>query len=587
LLDPAAALVMSDRLATRVTRGDERYEIGFVHPSGEFRRLEVAASPLRSADGEPVGSLGMVSDVTDARRVEQELRRAALHAALTDLPNRALFQDRLEQALTRGSGRTAVLLLDLDRFKLVNDSRGHEVGDVLLVAVAHRLSTVVRRQDTLARFGGDEFIVLAEDVDEGMAEAIAEQLLAALALPVTVDGLDVYASASVGVALSPPDSAGDLLRYADSAMYASKAAGRGRVRLCDPALASAAEDAYALTGRLRTALAESALRMEYQPIIELGTGRVIGVEALARWSDPDLGEVSPEMFVGLAEANGLAPQLDRWAIERAMQDGRTLRRAGVLAVDAYVSINLSASNVGDRELEALIVSASAASGLAAENVMLEVTEGAVMTDAAAAVPLLRRLRARGFKLAIDDFGTGQSSLAYVRDLPITHLKIDRSFVAGLRADTDAVAVAASVVDLGRAVGMTVIAEGVEEEQQAVLLRHMGCHAAQGWLWSPALPPSEFLERGVGMTNFDVGSHVPAEAPRRRPGRAAVQSEHGLDRILSMHRKGASLSTVAAALNADGYLTPTGLRWHQTSVARAIADTRFPAPFKTPDPTPHR
>jgi diguanylate cyclase (GGDEF)-like protein len=516
----------------------------------------------------------MVSDVTEARQVERELRRAALHDSLTGLPNRALFLDRLDQALRRGH-RTAVLFLDLDHFKLVNDTLGHDVGDELLVAVAQRLSAGVRLQDTVARFGGDEFVVLAEDVDEQTAEQIGQQLLASLAASVLVQGAAVHVDASIGVALSPPESASDLLRYADSAMYAAKAAGRGRIRMFEPALAAAAEQRYALTGGLRTALAEDTLMMEYQPILDLQSGRVLGMEALARWTDPEYGTISPGRFVALAEANSLAPLLDRWAVQRALRDARALRRKGAVPVDAYVSVNLSASSISDRGLEDFIVTTTAASGLMPVDVMLEITEGALMTEVDVAIPLLRRLRARGFRLAVDDFGTGQSSLAYLRDLPINTLKIDRSFISGIREDTDALAVAASVVALGRAVGLQVIAEGVEEQHQADLLRQLGCHAGQGWLWSTALTPVQIVASRDWTSGYDVGAHGTPPAPSRRRGRAEISSEHGLDRILAMHRKGASLFTIAAALNADGYLTPAGLRWHHTSVARAVSDATYP------------
>jgi EAL domain-containing protein (putative c-di-GMP-specific phosphodiesterase class I) len=315
--------------------------------------------------------------------------------------------------------------------------------------------------------------------------------------------------------------------------------------------------------------------MSYQPIVELRTGKVLGSEGLARWHDVEFGEVTPNRFVGIAEITGLAPILDRWAVGRALSDARMLRRAGAIPLDAYVSVNLTTNNLTDRGLEELIVTTTISSGLAPANVMLEITEGAVLREADLAIALLRRLRARGFLLALDDFGTGHSSLAYLRDLPISVLKIDRSFVAGIREDSDALAIVASIVDLGRAVGVTVIAKGVESEEQARLLRELGCQAAQGWLWCQALPPADVLGGQTSFTGYDT--RLPSEAgrPRRRTARTEVGTEHGLDRLLSMHRKGASLATIAASLNLDGYLTPKGLRWHQTSVARAVSDDAYP------------
>jgi EAL domain-containing protein (putative c-di-GMP-specific phosphodiesterase class I) len=343
----------------------------------------------------------------------------------------------------------------------------------------------------------------------------------------------------------------------------------------DRAMADETETRYALGADLRLALTDNALTMNFQPIIDLQSGQVLGMEALARWHHPELGPIPPERFVGIAEMIGLAPDLDRWAVGIALDHTRALQRRGAIPPDAYVSINLSASNVSDRGLEDFIVNRTATAGLTPAHVVLEITESAIMRDVELAIALLRRLRAHGFRMAIDDFGTGHSSLAYLRDLPISMLKIDRSFVAGIKEDSDALAVVASIIDLGRAVGMTVIAEGVENTLQAELLRRLRCQAGQGWLWSAALAPEDILPTGRWSGGFDVGPGMEPANSTRRPARAGVHSEHGLDRLLSMHRKGASLATIAASLNADGYLTPGGLHWHRTSVARAVSDAAYP------------
>ena len=287
------------------------------------------------------------------------------------------------------------------------------------------------------------------------------------------------------------------------------------------------------------------------------------------------GEISPAQFVAIADVIGLSPDLDRWAITAALSGARTLRRAGAIAPDAYVAVNLAASNLSDPELEAYLLAETSAAGLTSAHVTLEITESGVMRDADKAISLLRRLRGKGYRIAVDDFGTGYSSLAYLRDLPITSLKIDQSFVAHIRADSDALAIVASVIDLARAVGVTVVAEGVESEEQAQLLRDLGCGAGQGWLWAAAASAQEVLDGHGWPKVFDVGSGgLPPRSTRRgRP--TAVLPEHGLARLLVLHQKGASLATIAAALNVDGYLTPKGLRWHSTSVARAIADAVFP------------
>ena len=574
LLGEDQAVFVAQRVAHRHERGTERYEVAYAHPDGSRRFLRVTATPLHDDGDEPLG-LAMVSDVTEERRLEQELRHAALHDALTGLPNRALLLDRLGHALERETAGTAVLVIDLDHFKLVNDSRGHHVGDDLLVAVAARLRSAARPGDTVARFGGDEFVMVCEQVDEAQAQAVAHDVLAALADPVDVDDTPVHVRASIGVAVSPAASAGDLLRYADTAMYSAKAAGRGRARLFDRELAEQSEERFALAADLRQALEQDVLSLAYQPVVDLSSGAVVGMEALARWDHPDRGPVPPSSFVPVAELTGLAPQLDRWALRRALREAGALRDVGAVPADVEVAVNLSARNLGDTALEGVVAEASAAAGLRPEQVVLEITETAIMDDTAVAVELLGRLRARGFQIAIDDFGTGYSSLAYLRDLPITSLKVDRTFVQGIAEDSDALAIVASIVDLARTVGVRVVAEGVETAEQAAQLRRLGCTVAQGWLWSRAVPVDD-VRAGAWTTGFAVPTDARSRAPRPTRAPLQVRSEHGRERLLALHCEGASLATIAAALNREGYRTPTGARWHRTSVARAVADSAYPA-----------
>lgn len=573
LLDPHSAAVMRDRLANRSSIGPERYEIGYQHPAGGERRFWIAASPLPTSDGVAVGSLAMVSDVTETRRLEQELRRTVLHDALTGLANRALLLDRLEHALARANGATAVLMLDLDHFKSINDSRGHAAGDELLVRTAERLTQAVRPQDTVSRFGGDEFVILLEDVSIETASEVAASVQVSLSELLISGGAIARIGASIGIALSPPDNAADLLRFADTAMHAAKDAGRGRIRVFDRDLADDAEQRFAIADALRGALARDELVMHYQPIIDLQSGDLLGIEALARWDHPELGAIAPARFIPIAEASGLGGYVDRWAIRAAIRGARSLRSSGAVPTTAYVSINLTAGNLSDHGLEELIQLELEAAGMAPDNLMLEITETSIMKEPERALEVLRRLRARGYALAIDDFGTGYSSLAYVRDLPVTGLKIDRSFVVDIRADPDALSITTSIVDLARTVGITAIAEGVETIEQCALLRGMGCRAAQGWLWSKATSAFDLLAVGGWPLPFDTGPGC-APAPRRREPRP-VQTKHGLDRLMQLHGKGASLATIAAALNVDGYVTPKGLRWHSASVARAIADSISP------------
>jgi diguanylate cyclase (GGDEF)-like protein/PAS domain S-box-containing protein len=560
-------------LAGRDERGTERYEIDFVHPDGRTRWLSVAAAALRDENGAFQASLSMVSDITEARRSEEELRHAALHDTLTGLPNRALLIDRLEHALARDSAQTAVLYIDLDQFKLVNDARGHGVGDDVLMTVASRLAEAVRPSDTVARFGGDEFVLLLEDADSSDAAAFAHELLASLKQPISHASGTLHLGASIGIATGPSGSASDLLRNADNAMYAAKAAGRGRVRVFDRALGEETELGHALAAELVAALTNDELTLAYQPVVDLASGLVLGMEALARWTSPTYGEVPPARFVATAEMSGMALELDRWVVRTALAEAQQLRAAGVVPLEAYIAVNLSARSLVDGSLEEAITETAERVGLPPELVVLEITESAIMEDTATAIAILARLRARGFGIAIDDFGTGYSSLSYLRDLPISILKIDRSFVAGITEDRDALAIAASIVDLARAVGVSVIAEGIETSDQAALLKQLGCSAGQGWLWCRALPPSQIPAAGWTGPCEPVPELGPAPSV---PAGHVVRREHGIDRLLAMHQQGASLATIASALNREGYRTPTGQRWHSATVARAITRSAYPA-----------
>jgi diguanylate cyclase (GGDEF)-like protein/PAS domain S-box-containing protein len=559
---------------------------------GSYRWLDTTATNLVAT---PIGGVvGNLRDVTDRVRAEdalkqseekyramaaearqhaEELRHATLHDSLTGLPNRALLIDRLEHALSREGSRTALVMFDLDQFKLVNDAHGHQLGDAVLAGVAERLLEAVRPADTVARFVGDEFVVLLEDIDTADATAFAHDLLALLSQPIGLDGgLSVPVGASVGVAGGPVASAADLLRHAGDAMQAAKAAGRGRVRQFDRALGERSERGYALAAELAAALAHDDLTLAYQPVIDLSTGAVLGMEALARWSSPTFGEVPPAQFVATAEMSGMALELDRWVIRVAMAQLALLRAGGTVPLTAYVAINLSARSLADPVLEQIVSDAAAAAGLAPALVLLEITESAIMEDAATAIGILTRLRGRGFQIAIDDFGTGYSSLSYLRDLPITTLKIDRSFVAEITEDRDALAIAASIVDLARAVGVSVVAEGIETREQAALLRQLGCAAGQGWLWCRALPYDDVAAAGWTESREPAPQLVTTSATP--PGRV-IRREHGIDRLLAMHSEGASLATIASALNREGYRTPTGQRWHSATVARAITRSAYP------------
>jgi len=481
-----------------------RQEVTYRHPDGGPRSLMVSTAPLDDAGGAVEGTLAMVTDVTDARRLERELRESALRDSLTGQPNRALLRDRLEQALARETGTTGVLLVDLDRFRVVNDDHGHAAGDDLLTEVGARLRETVRATDTVGRFGADQFLIVCEDVDEQATLAAAEDVLAALASPFPVAG-GLTVTASAGLATTPAPSAGTLVRRAELALRAAKAGGRGRVQAYDAEAAARAEQRLQFGAELARALGADELTVHFQPVVDLRSGAVTGVEALSRWQHRVLGPVPPQRFVEVAEAEGLATTLDGWVVDRALREAAAMRSAGVLAPAAYVAVNLSARSLADPELEERVDGATRAAGLPPEDVVLEVTESATMTDAAAAADLLGRLRQRGFRVAVDDFGTGHSSLAYLRRLPVSVLKVDRSFVREIDADGPACAITASIIDLARTMGLAVVAEGVESSGQAAVLRRLGADAAQGWLWSPAVSPGEAARSGALCRTYAPGS----------------------------------------------------------------------------------
>jgi diguanylate cyclase (GGDEF)-like protein/PAS domain S-box-containing protein len=475
------------------------FEIVRRRRDGSLVHVSLTGSPIYGDDGTVVGVASIGRDITDRKRLEQELSRQAVHDSLTGLPNRALLADRLTQALAGASRRDApvsVLFLDLDQFKTINDANGHLVGDELLVEVAARLGTAIRPSDTLARFGGDEFVVVCEDAGVDEAQYVADRLAAALKDPIKVGGNLQYVSASIGIAVSPPLEADPnaLLRYADTAMYDAKARGRARSRVFDASLATESKDRLELTNDLGNALREGNLEVHYQPVIELASGRVVGMEALSRWHHSVRGWIPPTIFVPLAEESGLIADFDRWVLDRACRDGAELRATGLLPPDALLSVNISARNVSDLGLVEAVREAAARSSFPLEALELEVTETAIMAEVPTIRVVLEGIRELGVGISLDDFGTGYSSLTFVRQLPVTTIKIDRSFTRHITDRGQDLAICASVIDLARAVGLRTIAEGVENLEQLSVLHGLGCDAGQGYLWSRALPLGDLVAR---------------------------------------------------------------------------------------------
>jgi EAL domain-containing protein (putative c-di-GMP-specific phosphodiesterase class I) len=356
------------------------------------------------------------------------------------------------------------------------------------------------------------------------------------------------------------------------------------VHVYEQAVGDDLADRYALAAELPAALAGNELHLEYQPIVDLRSGSIVGVEGLARWIHPQRGPVPPGSFVAVAELSGVAADLDRWAIRQALRDTARLREAGVVPPDAHLAVNVSAVNLTDVGFFADLLGWTESSGLPAGQLVLEITETAIMQDTARAARLLRDLREQGFRVAMDDFGTGYSSLAHLRDLPISALKIDRSFVTDIEDQRDALAIVGWIIDLARALGVAVVAEGVETTEQATLLGELGCVTAQGWLWGPAVPVEELLS-GPAWTN--PLATVPRTSARPRttsPGKRLGTDARGAERLPAARRSGASIDTIAAALDAGGTRAPAGRRWRPTSRARIVSE-RIRRSTGTPDDRP--
>jgi diguanylate cyclase len=433
----------------------------------------------------------VVERTAQLQEAQRQLERLALYDPLTGLANRTLLTDRITQAVARadrGAAPPAVLLLDLDGFKSVNDGFGHAAGDLLLVEVARRLREVVRDGDTVARLGGDEFAVVVCDATAEQALEVADRILAAIADPVRVEDGSCSVGASIGVCLAVRgQSPGILLRDADTAMYAAKARGRGGVQLYEPAMHAAALSRVRTAEELRTALADGQLAVHYQPIVDLATGRTAGAEALVRWRHPVRGPLPPHEFIPIAEDTGLIVELDRWVLATAVAQLARWRSGALGGAEFALHVNVSPIEFRSPRFAEDVLARLARHGVAARDLVLEVTESRVMGEDPQTLQATEALRAAGVGLAIDDFGTGYSSVGYLRRLFVDVIKIDRSLVTGLDTDPQQHRVAAALLAVVDAFGLVAVAEGVETAEQADRLRALGCRYGQGFLWGAPQP----------------------------------------------------------------------------------------------------
>jgi diguanylate cyclase (GGDEF)-like protein len=493
--------------------------VGLLHDTADWHDYDVTLTNLLH-DPAVAGIVATFHDVTERRIHERQLENLAFRDPLTGLANRTHFQERLRRALARREGgAVAVIFFDLDDFKVVNDSLGHEAGDVILKTVADRMRVVLRREDLGARLGGDEFTVLVEhEATIETAHRIATRLLGAIRAPVRIDERDVVVGGSFGIALGEAgtETADELLRKADVAMYHAKASGRNTCTVFSPGLATAAVRRLEAETNLRSALARGELEVFFQPLVSLADRRPFAAEALVRWRHPQRGLVLPGEFIPVAETTGLVVELGRVVIEEAFRRSQVWRRTS--GVEVPISLNLSPRQLFDDGLVERVAGWTRAYGVDPTGITFEITENALIRNTEAAADVLRRLRDFGFRIAIDDFATGYSSLAYLKKFPVDVLKVDRSFVTDIARDSRDRAIVRSVLSLAGAFGLSVVAEGVEWEDQATTLIELGCTAAQGFLFAPPLPAGQFaalLPLFAGAT--PPGAADAAVAARSPPG----------------------------------------------------------------------
>ncbi len=483
--DWCAALVADQPLAI---------EYRIVRPDGAERWLENRGRTINGPDGKAVRVDGVVSDISDRKLHAERIAYQANHDALTGLPNRILLNDRISQALAqarRSDQHVAILFLDLDGFKFVNDSYGHAFGDALLRTVAARLEVVTRESDTVARLGGDEFVILLPSLARSeVAVQVAEKVLQAFSVQISQDGRDLHLSASIGISVFPQDgnSSDLLLQHADVAMYRAKANGRNGFKAYSVEMGVQAQDRMEIESALRVALERRQLELHYQPQVDGASGRIVGVEALLRWHHPTLGMVAPSRFIPVAEETGLIIPIGEWVLQTAAAQAKAWHAGG--HTELCVAVNMSAKQFQQQDVPALVRDVLDRTGLPAQCLELELTESVLMQGTDAAVHTMRQIKALGVRLALDDFGTGYSSLSYLKRFPIDVLKIDQSFTFEVTSDDGAASITRAIIAMARSLNMTTVAEGVETREQLEFLGMLGCDVMQGYHISRPVPASQ-------------------------------------------------------------------------------------------------
>ncbi len=503
--------------ATRDKRQTFESELELMHKDGSLHTYLMVKFPLRNKQDAVFGVCTICTDISEHKMAENALREQqsrlnymAFHDALTSLPNRSLFYDRVFHSLARArrsNSKLALLLLDIDRFKNINDSLGHDSGDLLLKTIALRLSEGVRDMDTVARLGGDEFVVVLEGIQD-MDDVIfvANKLLTTLARPMDISGHDITTTVSIGVSVFPEDGADadELLKNADIAMYKAKEAGKNNCQFYTKGMSATAVNYLLLENDLRRAVEQEQLILHYQPQIDLQTGQLVSVEALVRWQHPERGLVSPAHFIPLAEETGLIVPIGDWVLREACRQYRSWQLAGMDV--GKMAVNLSPRQFRQRDFPGKVCAVLKETGMSAENLELEITESSAMEHASETINQLNQLHEMNLSLAIDDFGTGYSSLSYLKRFPIQKLKIDSSFINDIRDDLNDAAIAKSIIGLAHNMQLKVVAEGVEKEWQVEWLREQGCDQAQGFLFAKPLSPVQ-LQAHFGKSGFSFDGNV--------------------------------------------------------------------------------